>query len=488
MNQFQELKERKVLDKDGKVDAMGPYGRSKLTGQEVAQYFRKNKVKDAKIKKAVEVALDLGGADAVARKEIKKFYGDKILKSKEVQSALQYANESYTFNSLCAYLQEDLTLVEKNLMPAIEKIVADKGAAKVGGITIDMFTASVVKQVYDKVNDANKKKMEKANIQTLVKLAHKVMGMKEEVINEKLDLVVTVKGDKNVALALKAMKKFRGISVLRQGKVKSGQVAVFGGDEKQLQKMQSALAGKIKGLDMVSTHEAANPAQQAAIAISKKEKAGKPGYDKEGKSLKNKKEEDEKPLEEDATQIFLATWSGILGAALLPFAYMSAKELAKPVIKSIADKFKKNKNYKMSNSEKSEVKGFFSKIKKEKPSAYKKIQTKAKSVKEGMSVMDSYRQMWEDALDEQVSDITVDPRNKISKSADQNKHAAEIAKQAKRFGLKSSMMGKHVRVKGSKKAVNDFLRIIIGKSSYGDPTEKDMSTPQIDKMLTKGLK
>jgi uncharacterized protein YcfJ len=30
----------------------------------------------------------------------------------------------------------------------------------------------------------------------------------------------------------------------------------------------------------------ANPAQQAAIAISKKEKAGKPGYDKEGKSLK----------------------------------------------------------------------------------------------------------------------------------------------------------------------------------------------------------
>ena len=65
-------------------------------------------------------------------------------------------------------------------MPAIEKIVADKGANKVGGITIDMFTASVVKQVYDKVNDANKKKMEKANIQTLVKLAHKVMGMKEE--------------------------------------------------------------------------------------------------------------------------------------------------------------------------------------------------------------------------------------------------------------------------------------------------------------------
>jgi DNA-directed RNA polymerase subunit H (RpoH/RPB5) len=96
--------------------------------------------------------------------------------------------------------------------------------------------------------------------------------MKNEDINEKLDLVLTVKGDKNVALALKTMKNFRGISVKRQGKVKSGQVAVFGGDEKQLQKMQSSLSGKIGGLNMVSTHEAVSRAQQAAIAISKKEK------------------------------------------------------------------------------------------------------------------------------------------------------------------------------------------------------------------------
>ena len=89
---------------------------------------------------------------------------------------------------------------------------------------------------------------------------------------------------------------------------------------------------------------------------------------------------------------------------------------------------------------------------------------------------------------EAVPDITVDPRNRIKKSADQNKHALAIAKNAKRMGLKSAMMGKHVRVSGNKKAVNDFLRITIGKSSYGDPTEKDMTTPQIDKMLNKGLK
>ena len=93
MNLFHEAK--KVLDKDGKVNPLGPYGKQKLTGREVSTYFRRNKVKDAQIKKAVEVALDLGGAHSVASKEIKKFYGDKVLKSKEVQTALQYANESY---------------------------------------------------------------------------------------------------------------------------------------------------------------------------------------------------------------------------------------------------------------------------------------------------------------------------------------------------------------------------------------------------------
>ena len=91
MNLFQESKN--ILDKDGKVNPLGPYGRQKLTGREMSTYFRRNKVKDAKLRKAVEVALDLGGAMSVAQKEIKKFYGDKILKSKEVQNALKYANE-----------------------------------------------------------------------------------------------------------------------------------------------------------------------------------------------------------------------------------------------------------------------------------------------------------------------------------------------------------------------------------------------------------
>jgi len=44
---------------------------------------------------------------------------------------------------------------------------------------------------------------------------------------------------------------------------------------------------KTKEGSLESAVKAVSTAQQAAIAISKKEKAGKPGYDKEGKSLKD---------------------------------------------------------------------------------------------------------------------------------------------------------------------------------------------------------
>ena len=98
MNLFHEAKS--VLDKDGKVNPLGPYGRQKLTGREVSTYFRRNPVKDAQIKKAVEVALDLQGAMTVANKEIRKFYGDKVLKSKEVQKALKYANEEAMYHDI----------------------------------------------------------------------------------------------------------------------------------------------------------------------------------------------------------------------------------------------------------------------------------------------------------------------------------------------------------------------------------------------------
>ena len=282
-NVFQDLKEKKVLDKDGKVDALGPYGKSKLTGMEVNAYFKKNKVKDPKVKKAVEVALDLGGAQSVATKEIAKFYGSKILKSKEVQKALKFANESFVDFEV-SELSEEL-LNEKNLMPAIQKIVSDKQAQKVGGVMLDMFTASMISKVYDKVNDSNKAKMEKANINVLVKLAHKVMGMKEE-----LEEKIVGTGDAiSKIFKTKDKKEIDGIANL----MNMTSLKVLQSMQKQNPKGFKRMAAKMGELPAMEEVEegAVSAAQRAAIAISKKEKAGKPGYDKEGKSLKNKKEE-----------------------------------------------------------------------------------------------------------------------------------------------------------------------------------------------------
>ena len=323
-NIFQQIKERKILDKDGKVDALGPYGKSKLTGQEVAQYFKKHKVKDPEIRKAVEVALDLGGALDIAGKEIQKFYGRKIRNSKEVKQALKYANESYEMDMLVGMLHEDVfNLTEKNLMPDIQKIVDTKGAAKVGGVMLDMFTASMIAKVYDKVNDQNKKKMEKAKIEVLVKLAHKVMGMKEDYIMEgkamplkkiarkyKREIEQLAKkgrspemGKHKVYMALYNLAWENGdintddpdqtdeviddymddimgefFAHIKDEYVKEW-IAADGTRRRVHEKDKRKQKKKLK-------EGGKSQAQQAAIAISKKEKAGKPGYDKEGKSLK----------------------------------------------------------------------------------------------------------------------------------------------------------------------------------------------------------
>ena len=89
-------------------------------------------------------------------------------------------------------------------------------------------------------------------------------------------------------------------------------------------------------------------------------------------------------------------------------------------------------------------------------------------------------------LSEEVADITI--RKDVGKMG-KNQVAAKVMTNARKlFGLKASVNGEYVRISGSKKKVNDYLDVIIGRSSSGDATQKGPSNPQIDKMLTKGLK
>ena len=111
-------------------------------------------------------------------KDLKKAI-EEITKNQPAESRYdrQAKVMGYTTKDTATVVTEQSISEGKNLMPDVQKIVDTKGAAKVGGVMLDMFTASVLTQAYSKVSDANKKKMETANIQTLVKLAQKVMGL-----------------------------------------------------------------------------------------------------------------------------------------------------------------------------------------------------------------------------------------------------------------------------------------------------------------------
>ena len=92
------LKDLRERVKGGKLDPLSKMGKSKLTGQEIATYYRQNPkakqaARDPMVKKAIELALDLGGNQTLAMKEIEKMKRG-LSKNPAVASALRTANES----------------------------------------------------------------------------------------------------------------------------------------------------------------------------------------------------------------------------------------------------------------------------------------------------------------------------------------------------------------------------------------------------------
>jgi|TARA_B110000259_G_C13998813_1_gene395490 hypothetical protein len=72
-------------------------------------------------------------------------------------------------------LDKAVVLDEASLIPQLQTIVKDKQHAKIKGMIVDTFTASMITQIYSKVNDANKAKMDKLPLEKLVNIAHKMM-------------------------------------------------------------------------------------------------------------------------------------------------------------------------------------------------------------------------------------------------------------------------------------------------------------------------
>lgn len=96
----------------------------------------------------------------------------------------------------------------------------------------------------------------------------------------------------------------------------------------------------------------------------------------------------------------------------------------------------------------------------------------------------------EETVKEETMEITEEV---ITLKTKDNVMGLKVFNGAKGLGLKAALLGKYVRVKGSKKQINDFGRTVIGKSSMGSPTDvgdfgKGSPTPQEDRMLNKRLK
>ena len=96
--------------------------------------------------------------------------------------------------------------LRENVIDDMKKIVKNKSAMKINGVMVDLYTASAVTQIYDKVNPANKKKMEKMSPQGLQTAAFKILGKKESVNEE---AVITENYEVIYSDGVSAGKKFR---------------------------------------------------------------------------------------------------------------------------------------------------------------------------------------------------------------------------------------------------------------------------------------
>ena len=83
--------------------------------------------------------------------------------------------------------EEMLQSLNESVIDKVKEIASKKSAKKIDGVMVDSFTASAISQIYDKVNDANKKKMEKLPITNLANLAFKMM-QKNEYVPEEVEL------------------------------------------------------------------------------------------------------------------------------------------------------------------------------------------------------------------------------------------------------------------------------------------------------------
>lgn len=142
------------------------------------------KIKDQHRKKKTEAVVE-GDDKPYICVHAKK--GKHECHAKSSYAAAQKAAEHWKLKSTAGIdahlaVEESAEISVSESMEVINKIVADKQAGKLHGMTVDMFTASAIKQIYDAVSDANKAKLDDlmTSKEGVVKAANIAMKMMNE--------------------------------------------------------------------------------------------------------------------------------------------------------------------------------------------------------------------------------------------------------------------------------------------------------------------
>ena len=148
-NQFEAFIAERVAA--GKLVPNSPMGKQKLTGREVAQYYKDNPAakrasKDTEIKLGIELALDLSGNMNYAIKEIEKIKRN-LSKHPEIKKALQVANESYDTEKLKLYTFEQR--IQQEVIAEKAKTAQDPDVKDIEGTQPKHYYKGVKKDTKD---------------------------------------------------------------------------------------------------------------------------------------------------------------------------------------------------------------------------------------------------------------------------------------------------------------------------------------------------
>ena len=418
MNLFHEAKS--ILDKDGKVNPLGPYGKQKLTGRETSAYFRRNKVKPGDLKKAVEVALDLGGAMDIASKEIKKFFGDKILKAKEVQNALRYANEETFRDDLNDLSEKFKPYNDKSYPRCVDFYIQFRGGKG------DRITSEENKKDFIKACDMIDAYCKKNKIKQKPVYSTPQEGSSAYKVGLMIDKTYSKTSDYDDGKDLQPL--YVSLSKLKTAEDHGG------GWSQAVVKEETDLTENYRKL-----------AQHGMGAEGKKDIKNGTGVDFYEPKQGNKRQG--KVTKMTATGYSVKDEKDGKTYTFMYHDRMKAKKLLQ-------------KKDKLSNIIKKNT------IKKGKFAGYMTDSVEEAQQGARQSVMDTYRNIWEEDLQEEMITYRVKKMHPAEKK--------KFEQSGKMMGLKVTMNTNKqdtlVVMSGTKKKLRDFDSVARGKSSYGDPS------------------